>query len=219
LAKREMDEPEVFLEVAETGSIQHLKWIPRSLRKIFKTAHDVDPEWHLLQQAIWQAWIDAGTSKTINLRHDEPVETVRRIYLLAWKLGIKGTTVYRDRSKSEQVIYFGLKEKEKKDQERKDHGKHIEYHEEYGEVEVEYTKDGRKVLKPVNESEDLPALIVEPVKEPVEPSPETAAKQALEHIETRHAPGKTKLRLGSGKVKEVVAVAEDYAGGCPTCDI
>ncbi|MEB3759679.1 MAG: adenosylcobalamin-dependent ribonucleoside-diphosphate reductase [Desulfurococcales archaeon] len=219
LAKREMDEPEVFLEVAETGSIQHLKWIPRSLRKIFKTAHDIDPEWHLLQQAVWQAWIDAGTSKTINLRHDEPIETVRRIYLLAWKLGIKGTTVYRDRSKSEQVIYFGLKEKEKKDQERKDHGKHIEYHEEYGEVEVEYTRDGRKVLKPVNESEDLPALIVEPVKETVETSPETTAKQAPENIETRHVPGKTKLRLGSGKVKEVVAVAEDYAGGCPTCDI
>ncbi len=217
LSIREMDEPEVFLEIAETGSIQHLKWIPRSLRRIYKTAHDIDPEWHLLQQAIWQAWIDAGTSKTINLRHDEPEETVKRIYLLAWKLGVKGTTVYRDKSKSEQVIYFGLKKKEGE----KDRKKHIEYDEEYGEVEVEYTKDGRKVLKPLKESEDTPALIVEPA-EPTETI--TSAEEKTEPIEasseeTRHAPSKKKLRLGSGKIKEVVAVAEDYAGGCPTCDI
>ncbi len=213
LRKREMDEPEVFLQIAETGSVQHLKWIPRSLRRIYKTAHDIDPEWHLLHQAVWQAWIDAGTSKTINLRHDEPVETVRRIYLLAWKLGVKGTTVYRDRSKSQQVIYFGLKkEKEKKDEE--------EIREE---VRIEY-REGRKIIKPMREEPGKPSVIIEPAEEPEQeaskPEPISAsAPEAQEEHETRHAPGRAKLRLGSGKIKEVIAVAEDYAGGCPTCDI
>ncbi|MCE4624782.1 MAG: hypothetical protein F7C35_02820 [Desulfurococcales archaeon] len=209
LRRREMDEPEVFLEIAETGSVQHLKWIPRGLRRLFKTAHDIDPEWHLLHQAVWQAWVDAGVSKTINLRHDEPVETVRKVYLLAWKLGVKGTTVYRDRSKSEQVIYFGLKKKkEKKDETRR---------EEIEEVKIEYLEDGRRVVEPLRKSEDGPSLIIEPA--PQSSEVEQAGRTAETKHQTRHTPGRKKLRLGSGKIREVIAVAEDYAGGCPTCDI
>ncbi len=210
LAAREMDEPEVFAEIAETGSVQHLKWIPRSLRRLYKTAHDINPEWHLLHQAVWQAWIDAGTSKTVNLRHDEPPETVYRIYMLAWKLGVKGTTVYRDRSKSEQVIYFGLK-KGKEKQEKKE--KRIEYHEEYGEVEVEVGEQGERAVIPLEKSEDKPAVIIEP------PPSTSEASSASHSGSTRHTLSRGKIRLGRGKIKEVVAAAEDYAGGCPTCDI
>ena len=215
LAVREMDEPEVIEEIAQTGSIQHLKWMPRSLRRIFKTAHDIKPEWHLLHQAVWQAWIDAGTSKTINLRHDETIDTVRRIYLLAWKLGIKGTTVYRDRSKGEQVIYFGVKkEKEKEKEEKKElSGK--------GASKTK-TSTGRKVIELEAKSDDEPTLIIEPEDRLGETSQVTASSPITNRRETRHTVGRKKLRLGRGKVSkviEVVVASEDYAGGCPTCDI
>ncbi|MEB3861353.1 MAG: adenosylcobalamin-dependent ribonucleoside-diphosphate reductase [Desulfurococcales archaeon] len=178
LRRLEMDEPEVIETIAETGSVAHLKWVPRRLRRIFRTAHDIDYEYHLLHQAVWQAWVDAGTSKTINMRHDEPVESVWKTYWLAWRLRIKGTTVYRDRSKSQQVIYFGVKKSEE-------------------EKEKEEEKDDIK-----------PVAVVEPRKEEKE-----------EPSETRKAPKRARVRLGKGKVKQLITVAEDYAGGCPTCDI
>lgn len=210
LAKREMDEPEVIEEIAQTGSIQELKWVPRSLRKLYRTAHDIDPEWHLLHQAVWQAWIDAGTSKTINLRHDEPVETVRRIYMLAWKLGIKGTTVYRDRSKSQQVIYFGVKkEKEEK--------------KEFEEKKVEDDVPKQKIIEVEPLRDDEPSMIVEPAYNEVQESAiEASEARHVEGKETRITTGRKKLRLGKGKIGKIVEVVvadEEYAGGCPTCDI
>jgi ribonucleoside-diphosphate reductase alpha chain len=93
--------------------------MPRTIRRLFRTAHEVSPEFHLLHQASWQQWNDSGTSKTINLRNEEPVETVERVYMMAWKLGIKGVTVYRDKSKSQQVIYFGIKKEKEEVKEEK----------------------------------------------------------------------------------------------------
>lgn len=210
LAKREMDEPEVIEEIAQTGSIQELKWVPRSLRKLYRTAHDIDPEWHLLHQAVWQAWIDAGTSKTINLRHDEPVETVRRIYMLAWKLGIKGTTVYRDRSKSQQVIYFGVKKEKEEKKEFK--GK-----------KVEDNVPKQKIIEVEPLRDDEPSMIVEPAYNEVQESAiEASEARHVEGKETRITTGRKKLRLGKGKIGKIVEVVvadEEYAGGCPTCDI
>jgi ribonucleoside-diphosphate reductase alpha chain len=94
-------------------------FMPKSMRRIFRTAHEVPPEFHLLHQASWQQWNDSGTSKTINLRSEEPLEIVEKVYLLAWKLGIKGVTVYRDRSKSQQVIYFGIKKEREEEEKRR----------------------------------------------------------------------------------------------------
>ncbi|BFH74316.1 adenosylcobalamin-dependent ribonucleoside-diphosphate reductase [Sulfurisphaera javensis] len=122
LRKYELDNPEVVKKVAETGMIGDNLFMPKTMRKIFRTAHEVPPEYHLLHQAVWQQWNDSGTSKTINLKSEEPPETVEKVYLLAWKLGIKGVTVYRDKSKSQQVIYFGIKkerEEVKKQEEKK----------------------------------------------------------------------------------------------------
>jgi ribonucleoside-diphosphate reductase alpha chain len=123
LRKYELDNPEVVKKVAETGTVGENMFMPATIRKLFRTAHEVPPEFHLLHQAAWQQWNDSGTSKTINLRSEEPPETVERVYLMAWKLGVKGITVYRDKSKSQQVIYFGIKkereEKEKREQEKK----------------------------------------------------------------------------------------------------
>ncbi|HDD25507.1 MAG TPA: ribonucleoside-diphosphate reductase, adenosylcobalamin-dependent, partial [Acidilobales archaeon] len=102
-------DPEVIKAIAETGSIVHIVFLPRRLRIVYKTAHDVYPVWHVMHQAVWQQWVDQGVSKTVNLRADEPPETVFNVYVLAWRLGCKGITVYRDKSKAQQVIYFGIK--------------------------------------------------------------------------------------------------------------
>ncbi|NON61828.1 adenosylcobalamin-dependent ribonucleoside-diphosphate reductase, partial [Acidianus sp. RZ1] len=123
LRKYELDDPEVVKKIAETGTVGENVFMPRTIREIFRTAHEVPPEYHVLHQASWQQWNDSGTSKTINLRSEESTETVERVYMMAWKLGIKGITIYRDKSKSQQVIYFGIKkereEKEKKEQQQK----------------------------------------------------------------------------------------------------
>jgi len=214
LAKREMDEPEVIEEIAQTGSIQHLKWVPRSLRRIFKTAHDVDPEYHLLHQAVWQAWIDAGTSKTINLRHDEPIETVRRVYILAWKLGVKGTTVYRDRSKSEQVIYFGVKKEKEKDEGEAREDENVEDRIDVVVRQPEPSEHG--------DEEPRPVLIIEPKPAQAEQGEAEPVKADSGEDKNRKTLGRKRMRLGKGKVGkmvEVVVASEDYAGGCPTCDI
>ena len=113
LKRYELDSPELIELIAETGSIAHNPYMPRTLRELFRTAHDVSYIYHLLHQASWQQWIDAGVSKTINMPSEASISDVENSYKLAWKLGIKGTTVYRDKSKSRQVIYFGLKSSEK----------------------------------------------------------------------------------------------------------
>jgi ribonucleoside-diphosphate reductase alpha chain len=109
LRKYGLDEPEVIETVAETGSIAHNPFMPRKLRNIYRTAHDVDPIWHVLHQAVWQQWICAAVSKTVNMRSEASVDDVKKVYMLAWLLGCKGITVYRDKSKSQQVIHFGVK--------------------------------------------------------------------------------------------------------------
>ncbi len=200
LRRLEIDEPEVLEEIAETGSIVEKKWIPRWMRRLYRTAHDIDPEWHLLHQAVWQAWIDAAVSKTVNLRHDEPPETVWRVYMLAWKLGAKGVTIYRDRSKSEQVIYFGVK----KEKEKKEEGSVIRTEKEEIRPILVITKDKEEEVP--EKRKEVPAKAIEPKGKDIKP-------------ETRLAPEKSRVRLGSGKVKELLVVAEEYAGGCPTCDI
>jgi ribonucleoside-diphosphate reductase alpha chain len=118
LKKYEMDDPEVVSKIAETGSVAENVFTPRTIRNVFRTAHEVAPEYHLLHQASWQQWNDSGVSKTINLKSEETPETVSKIYMMAWRLGVKGITVYRDKSKSQQVIYFGIK-KEKEELEKK----------------------------------------------------------------------------------------------------
>ncbi|MEM1610364.1 MAG: adenosylcobalamin-dependent ribonucleoside-diphosphate reductase [Sulfolobales archaeon] len=119
LRRYELDTPEVVEAVAETGSIAHNPFMPRTLRELFRTAHDISPIYHVLHQASWQQWIDAGASKTINMASEASEEDVDLVYRLAWKLGIKGITVYRDKSKSRQVIYFGLKSAERLRREEK----------------------------------------------------------------------------------------------------
>ncbi len=94
-------------EVSKTGSLEGIEGVPKEARELFKTAHDVDYEWHIRMQAAFQKHTDNAVSKTINLRNDAGIKDVENAYILAYKLKCKGITIYRDMSKVVQVIHIG----------------------------------------------------------------------------------------------------------------
>ncbi len=104
--------PELMDQVARKGSIHDIEAIPEEVRRVFVTAHDVSPDWHIRMQAAFQKHTDNAVSKTVNLPRDATVEDVRKVYGLAYELGCKGVTIYRDGSKENQVLSFGQKGKE-----------------------------------------------------------------------------------------------------------
>lgn len=93
-------------------SLKDIKEVPEDVRRIFVTSHDISPEWHVRMQAAFQKYIHNATSKTINFPHEATIEEVRKSYVLAFDADCKGITIYRDRSREEQVLNVG-KPKEK----------------------------------------------------------------------------------------------------------
>jgi ribonucleoside-diphosphate reductase alpha chain len=98
---------ELLEEIARSGSVQKIAGVPDDVKRLFVTALDIDPVWHVKMQAAFQKFTDNAVSKTVNLPNDAKVEDVQKIYDLAWQLKCKGVTVFRYGSKPEQVLYIG----------------------------------------------------------------------------------------------------------------
>jgi len=105
-------------KVLSEGTVRKITELPEEIRKVFCTAHEIDPIWHIKTQAAFQKYTENAVSKTINLSHDACSLDVKKAYLLAWELGCKGITVFRDGSKSAQVLNVGVKEGKDKEEKK-----------------------------------------------------------------------------------------------------
>ena len=102
-------------EIAKKGHICDMPDIPEDICKIFVTSHNIAPDWHIKMQAVFQKYTDNAVSKTVNFKFAATQDDVKKAYVLAYKLGCKGVTIYRDGSRDEQVLSTGdTKKKEQK---------------------------------------------------------------------------------------------------------
>ena len=97
---------DLMKRIAEEGHI-HFDEVPREVQDVFRTAHDITPGWHVRMQAAFQAHVDSAISKTTNFAFEATRTDVRKIYEMAFELGCKGVTVYRDGSRPMQVLSTG----------------------------------------------------------------------------------------------------------------
>ena len=101
---------ELMTYLADGGSIQSREDVPEWARKVFVTASEISPEWHVRMQGAFQESVDSGISKTINFPNSATEDDVRKAYMLAWELGCKGITVYRAGSREFEVLTAGTQD-------------------------------------------------------------------------------------------------------------
>ncbi len=121
MRERGLYSQELMERVAERGSIQGMDDIPEDLQKLFVTAHDISPEWHIRMQAAFQQFTDNAVSKTVNFPAKATQDDIRTVYELAYRLGCKGVTVYRSGSREGEVLTVGTKKKGQKAGSQPDH--------------------------------------------------------------------------------------------------
>jgi len=98
---------DLMMDIARSGTLRHLDDIDEDVKRVFVTAFDIAPAWHVRMQAAFQEHCDNAVSKTINFASDASIDDIEEAYRLAYDLGCKGITVYRYGSKREQVLYLG----------------------------------------------------------------------------------------------------------------
>ena len=105
IAKREgFYSDDLAQKVMEHGSVKSLVDVPKEWQDVFITAPEIDPVTHVKMQAAFQRYTDNGVSKTINLPNSATEDDVRTAYLMSYQTGCDGITIYRDGSKSVQVL-------------------------------------------------------------------------------------------------------------------
>lgn len=107
-----IEESKAIIEkAAKAGSVEDIRELPEKIRKVFVTALEIEPEWHIKMQGAFQKYCDNAVSKTVNFPNEATKEDVKKVYMLAYNLGCKGVTVYRTGSREEEVLIKGSKGK------------------------------------------------------------------------------------------------------------
>lgn len=196
LKERGLYKEELMDKIIHEGSLKDIEGLPEDLKDTYRVSMDISAEAHIRTQAAFQKWVDNSISKTINFPYSATEEDVREGYMLAWELGCKGCTVYRDGSRELQVLNLN---------------KNI-------------TEDGRTVLNQENKQPEVASVAAEPEPQPaVSAIPEENAQelkfmapvQSLNYISPRKRPdvmhGSTyKVATAYGNL--YVTINEDEAG-------
>ncbi|MBE3036302.1 MAG: vitamin B12-dependent ribonucleotide reductase [Candidatus Atribacteria bacterium] len=118
---------ELMEEIARKGSIEDFESIPSYYKRVFVTAHEVTPIWHVRMQATFQGFVDNAVSKTVNFSNSATESDVEDVFMLAYRLGCKGITIYRDGSREGQVLQVGSNNKgETKTESKEEEGEQSE---------------------------------------------------------------------------------------------
>jgi ribonucleoside-diphosphate reductase alpha chain len=94
----------IIAYVSKTGSLKNCNLVTKEIQNIFKTANEINWKWHVDIQVAWQEYISNAISKTVNVPENVTIDDIFNIYVYAFDKGVKGITIFRDNSKSFQIL-------------------------------------------------------------------------------------------------------------------